>query len=251
LLNREIVLPGGFPPCADTQRATPEQVVEILCENEAIEYAERNYCAAATFVPDDGYSSFQWNLDNPVTGGIQMEAAWDIQRGDPNVVVAVLDTGIAYEDFGVFRKTPDFGSTLFVPGYDFVSDDDHSNDDQGHGTHVGGTITASTDNRIGIAGVAFGCSLMPVKVLDEHGIGDHFTIAEGIFFAADSGARVINMSLSSPNQSRTLRDAVATAYQRGVTSSGLLATTSSTATGPAIPRRTTSTALRLARCAMT
>ena len=118
-------------------------------------------------------------------------------------MVAVLDTGIAYEDFGPFRKAPDFGTTVFVPGFDFINNDSHANDDNFHGTHVASVIAEATNNGIGAAGLAFGTALMPVKVLDAEGFGDAFSIAEGIDFAADSNdVKVINMSLGGGGTSQ-------------------------------------------------
>ena len=196
---------------------SPQRMVEVFEQHEEIEYAELNYYARLDFVPDDTFYPYQWNLDDPNAGGIGTRAAWDIQRGDPNVIVAIVDTGVAYEDFDIYRQAPDLAGTRFVPGYDFINDDSHPNDDQGHGTHVAGTIAQSTDNNVGVAGVAFGCSIMPVKVLDQNGTGDYFTIASGILFAVENGARVINLSLGGMESSRTLRTAVRTAYERGVT----------------------------------
>jgi serine protease len=133
-------------------------------------------------------------------------------------VVAVLDTGIAYEDFGPYRKAPDFGTTVFVPGFDFVNGDDHPNDDNFHGTHVASTIAESTDNGTGVAGLCFGCALMPVKVLDQDGRGTFFAIAEGIQFAArQPGVKVINLSLGGEGFSDAIRQAVDDADRRGVT----------------------------------
>jgi serine protease len=111
----------------------------------------------------------------------------------------------------------DLAQTRFVTGYDFVNDDNHPNDDNGHGTHVTGTIAQSTNNELGVAGVAFGCSIMPVKIIDANGLGDYFTITEGIYFAINGGARVINLSLGGQGSSRTLERAMKFAYQRGVT----------------------------------
>lgn len=197
---------------------TPERMVSLLETEDAVEYAELNYYASIYFVPDDPYYfPYQWDLQNDATGGINMEAAWDIETGDPNVIVAVLDTGIAYEDYGDFRRAPDLAQTRFVPGYDFVNDDAHPNDDQGHGTHVAGTIAQSTNNDRGVAGIAFGCSIMPVKVLAGDGIGDYFDIARAIYFATENGAHVINMSLGSPDASRTIEQALAFAHASGVT----------------------------------
>jgi serine protease len=195
----------------------PQQMAAAFEQRADVVYAEPNPIATILYMPDDSYYSYQWNLQNSDTGGIHMEDAWDSGPGDPNVIVAILDTGVAYEDYGIYRQAPDLADTLFVAGYDFVNDDDHPNDDQGHGTHVAGTIGQSTNNGMGVAGIAYGCSIMPVKVLDRDGLGDHFTIAKGIRFAAENGARVINMSLGSPSASKTLREAVAFAYGRGVT----------------------------------
>jgi serine protease len=192
-------------------------MVRILKDDPVVEYAELNYMAHMTLVPNDTYYGLQWNLHDATYGGINMEGAWDIETGDPNVIIAILDTGVAYEDFNEFIQASDFAETHFVPGYDFINDDNHPNDDQGHGTHVAGTLAQSTNNEIGVAGIAFGCSLCPIKVLDEEGYGDHFTISQGIYFAIAQGARVINLSLGSDAHSRTLREAVAYAYDQGVT----------------------------------
>jgi serine protease len=137
--------------------------------------------------------------------------------GDPNVIVAIVDTGIAYENYRGYYQAPDLAETLFVPGYDFVNGDTHPNDDHGHGTHVAGTIAQSTNNDRGVAGIAFGCSIMPIKVLGTDGSGNVFNIASGIHYAADHGARVINVSLGSPDPSTTIEQAVAYAYGKGVT----------------------------------
>ena len=130
----------------------------------SVVYSEPNYIAYATdeplapvlFTPNDPYFGFQWHMPQ-----IQAPAAWDVSTGQ-DVLVAVLDTGIAYEDFGNFRQAPDLSGTRFVAGYDFINNDSHANDDEGHGTHVSGTIAQSTNNAQGVAGVAFNSILMPV-----------------------------------------------------------------------------------------
>lgn len=200
------------------RKATVEEIIEKLKNDPAVEYVEPNYIAHAFMVPDDPYYIYQWNLDNSEYGGIHMERAWDIQSGGPSVVVAVVDTGIAYENYGRrYRKAPDLANTNFVPGYDFVNNDSHPNDDDSHGTHVAGTIAQSTNNGIGAAGIAFKISLMPVKVLDRNGDGTYADVAEGIRWAVDHDAKVINLSLGGSEPSQTLEDAVAYAYNKGVT----------------------------------
>jgi len=211
---------AGFKTIMVPAGKTPRQVVELYNREPDIEYAELNYYAYALFVPDDPYYIYQWHLYETYAG-INIEPAWDITTGDPNVIVAVVDTGVAYENYGGrFGQAPDLANTNFVAGYNFVKNNEHANDDDGHGTHVAGTIAQSTNNGIGGAGVAFNCSIMPVKVLAKRGrvsSGSHADIASGIYFAADNGADVINMSLGGPSGSNTLRDAVAYAYGKGVT----------------------------------
>ena len=196
---------------------SPQDMAELLTQHTCVRYAERNYCVHTTFIPDDKLYSYQWNFDNAAANDIRVQEAWDIEEGDPNVIVAVVDSGVAYEDYDIYRRAPDLASTRFVPGYDFVHDDNHPNDDHGHGTHVAGTIAQSTNNLIGVAGVAFRCSIMPVKAVDEQGVGDVFTISLGILFAVEHGARVISLSVGGLEPSTTLRNAVKTAYERGVT----------------------------------
>ncbi len=168
-----------------------------------VEYARPNYICRALFIPNDPYYPYQWNF--PL---INMQQAWDIETADPSVVVAVVDTGVAYENYAektnrrrmvYYYKAPDLAQTSFVAGYDFVNNDEHPNDDEGHGTHITGTIAQSTNNQIGVAGIAFNCSIMPVKVLNRTGEGTAESLANGIIFAADNGAKVINMSLGFPS----------------------------------------------------
>lgn len=207
---------AGFKRIKIPAGKTAKQMVGLYNSEPDVEYAELNYYAYAMFEPDDPYYGYQWNLYETYAG-INIEPAWDITSGDPNVIVAVLDTGVAYEDFKGFEKAPDLADTYFVPGYDFVNSDDHANDDDGHGTHVTGTLAQSTNNNLGAAGIAFNCSIMPVKVLNRRGEAPYTTIADGVYFAADNGAAIINMSLGGISDSITLENAVAYAYNHGVT----------------------------------
>lgn len=201
------------------------EMVEKFRKNPFVEYAEPNYIARITMTPNDPYYRFQWHLDNPAYGGINMEEAWEITKGNPSVIVAVLDTGVAYEDYTqtVFGRTrryyraPDLANTKFVAGYDFINNDNHPNDDNGHGTHVTGTIAQSTNNGIGVAGIAPNCSIMPIKVLSSSGSGPYSAISDGIRWAADNGAKVINLSLGGSQPSITLENALSYAYGKGVT----------------------------------
>ena len=111
------------------------------------------------------------------------------------MVVAVLDTGVAYTNWGRFRRSPDFGRFQFVKGHDFVNRGGPPVDRNGHGTFVAATIAENTDNGYGLTGLAYGAKIMPVRVLDTQGEGEASTIAEGIVFAVKHGAQVINLSL--------------------------------------------------------
>ena len=192
-------------------------MVEKYKNSPYVEYTEPNYIATAFMVPNDPlYSPYQWHLDNPVYGGINMEDAWDISTGY-GVIVAVLDTGVAYQNYDKYIIAPDLANTCFVQGYDFVNNDAHPNDDNSHGTHVAGTIAQNTNNDKGVAGVAYNACIMPVKVLNKRGSGTYDMIANGISYAANNGADVISMSLGGPSPSTTLEYALADAHNKGVT----------------------------------
>ena len=200
---------------------THRQLINDYKSEPEVEYAELNYLAYAMFIPNDQYFKYQWNFYNSTNEGIRANLAWDITTGDPNVIIAVIDTGIAYENYRYRGKTyalaPELSDVHFVPGYDFVNDDNHPNDDDGHGTHVTGTLAQNTNNGVGTAGLAFNCSIMPVKVLDKKGSGAYADIADSIYFAVDNGAKVINMSLGGSGDSITLRNACQYAYNHDVT----------------------------------
>ena len=162
--------------------------------------------ASGALVPDDvgaggapgGWQQLQWNFAGP--DSVNAPEAWAnvAAAGAPGgrgVVVAVLDTGVAYANRGPFRRSPDFSRFQFVSGYDFISRDAFPNDRNGHGTFVAGTIAESTNNRYGLTGLAYGARIMPVRVLDAEGEGEASTIAEGVRYAVNHGARVINLSL--------------------------------------------------------
>ena len=113
-------------------------------------------------------------------------------------MVAVLDSGVAYESRGRYRRAPDLRKSTFVKPYDFIDDDRHPNDSFGHGTHVSGTIAQTTNNGVATAGIAYNAKIMPLRVLDASGTGDSAAIARAIRYAARHGADVINLSLEFP-----------------------------------------------------
>ena len=201
-------------------------------------------------VAGGGWATKQWDfLDYSGTGttklptspgGIDVVGAWANleaagRPGGKGVIVAVLDSGIAYRDLsGIYAKSPDFSPEQFVPGADFVAHTHMPLDENGHGTHVAGTIAEQTNNGIGLTGIAWGARLMPVRVLNRGNVGYANRIAQGIRFAVRNHAKVINMSFNFgcgekvPQVDEALREA----YEHGivtVASGGNLSPTTSSA----------------------
>jgi serine protease len=185
--------------------SVPEAAAQ-LDDAPGVAYAVPNYKAHASAIWNDpgrsgqpgGWTSLQWNFVGDAS--VNAPEAWDLAAalgapGGRGVVVAVVDTGVAYENRGRYRRAPDLRRSTFVRGYDFVQGDHHPNDGFGHGTHVAGTIAQAVDNSIGVTGLAWGAKIMPIRVLDNEGLGDAQAIARGIRWAAKHRARVINLSL--------------------------------------------------------
>jgi serine protease len=208
-------LPEGtvrYSTCTRLVDFTNEHWQEILTavRQELKEYAptiEPNYQYKIDFIgdtkPNDPMYGKQWNLR-----AINIEKAWTRTKGK-GVTVAVIDTGVS--------KVEDLQNTEFVEGYNFVDNNTDTRDDQGHGTHVAGTIAQSTNNNLGVAGIAYEAKIMPIKVLDRFGGGTVVNIAKGIRFAVDKGANIINLSLGGPGESAILKEAIDYAYDKGVT----------------------------------
>ena len=193
----------------EMDRGTAARVLPELAADPRVEHVEPLAKVRAFFAPDDPLLKDQWHMER-----IGAQRAWDFATGR-GVTVAVVDTGIACETFGPFTKLKDLQQTECVEGWSFVSNSAHANDDQGHGSHVAGTIAQSTNNGLGATGVAFHARLMPVKVLNEDGWGSTADVADGIRWAADHGAQVINLSLGGPRNSKVLEDAVKHALSKG------------------------------------
>nr|WP_275983881.1 S8 family peptidase [Paenibacillus hamazuiensis] len=158
----------------------------------------------SVFVPNDVlYSRYQWNL--PL---IETEKGWSLTKGSQDVVVAVVDTGVDLNH-------PDLKDQL-VSGLNVVSPDSPPQDDVGHGTHVSGVISALVNNNLGVAGMSWYNRIMPVKVLDSSGAGSTYSVAQGIIWATDHGAKVINMSLGNYADAQFLHDAIRYAFDRDV-----------------------------------
>jgi thermitase len=206
-------------------------VVIRLNQSPAVEFAEPNYLVqAADTLPNDPKWSSQYGPIN-----IQAPQAWDITTGSSAVVIAVIDTGV---DLG----HPDLAAKIWANpgesgggresngidddgdgfvddwrGWDFVNNDNTPQDDNGHGTHVAGIAAAASNNGVGIAGVAWGARVLPLKVLNGGGGGSVSGVAAAMMWAADHGANVINLSLGGPTRSSAMEEAVNYAYFKGVT----------------------------------
>jgi len=221
-----------------------EAAAQALSARSDVEYAQPAYRVHTEFKPNDTYYSQQWNLPD-----IDMERAWDIQpAAGSNIIIAVLDTGVAYTNvtmkyhasaFGMnglnypalgdltlpFVAATDLGpSSRFVSPHDFIWDTSLPIDLDGHGTHVSGTLGQQTNNGVGTAGVAFNVKIMPVKVIDSDwddifgspNVGTDDVVARGVRYAADNGASVINMSIGRTGPAApAIEDAIKYAVGKG------------------------------------
>lgn len=205
-----------------------EAAIKQYTAEAGVEYVEPNYYRYPQWRPNDRYYKYQWHFDL-----INMEKAWDVTRGDPNVLVAVLDTGLAYADATrdehlkcctskvysgriSYCKGTDWDGVQIYEAFDFFYGDPYPWDDHGHGTHVTGTIMQSSDNNKGCAGIAPQCRLMPLKISDTCGCSNDFVMSDAIYHAVNGGAAVINISFGGPGASATLHNACKDAYNRGI-----------------------------------
>lgn|GEM_PF-1713238 len=204
VLTADGLLEVTLPP-----NMTVSQAFDSLSALPEVDYAAPNAYGAGFFAPNDTlFNEFDltWNLRN--VGAV---AAWDVVTGNPNIVLAMIDSGMAFEDRAIpdyekagikpgvtkYRQSPELPGP-FRPGYDFVFNDDHPNDDNGHGTFTATIAAGQANNLAGGAGIAWGVTLMPIKALRFDNSGVMSEIVQGIRFAADQGADVANMSLGFP-----------------------------------------------------
>lgn len=216
----------SLPPDADV-----EKIAQQLNGLAEVVYAEPNYYLYASVTPDDPAFSEQWYLHNEGQyklddADIDAPEAWDLNTGSDSIIIAVLDTGVdmQHEDLDdkIWTNLGDApndgkdndgnGYTDDSHGWDFVDNDNDPEDRVGHGTHVAGIATAETDNGLGMAGVCWNAKIMPVRVLQNSGRGATADIANGIIYAANKSAQVINMSFSGTADSQIVKDALANAY---------------------------------------
>jgi serine protease len=198
-------LPGGSRTLVIHDGDSVQKTIAELDRHGKVAYAVPDYQVhAAGFVPDDpglgkGWQPLQWNFVGK--WGVNAPQAWDYALADRaaggrGVVVAVIDSGVAYENRGPFKRAPDLGPGRFTKAkYDWVDHDAHPDDEESHGTHVTGTIAQQTNNGRGLTGLAYNVKIMPLRVLDSQGNGDGSNIAKAIRYAVKHGAQVINMSV--------------------------------------------------------
>ncbi len=215
---------------------TLEETLYALRRNPDVEYAEPNYIAYVAETPNDPLFEYQYALYNPGSGppgspqgeeraDIKATAAWEETKGDEDIIIAIVDTGVDLSH-------PDLKNKIQSGGYDFGNDDFDPNPDVGiisdpnpdvvfisevaHGTFVAGIAAAETHNSEGMAGVAWNCKILPLKVIDDQREIKYSYIINAIIYAADNGADAINLSLGGDFPSVSLEDALKYAYDKNI-----------------------------------
>jgi type VII secretion-associated serine protease mycosin len=201
----------GDPVVVDTNGQAVEAVIAELASDPAVAWAEPDYVVeltdeveVAAVGVNDPRTREQYSLDR-----MRVRDAWSLETGASNLI-AVLDTGVQFSH-------PDLQGRL-VPGYDFASNPNDANatDDNGHGTWVAGIIAAEVNDGFGVAGISWSDKILPVKVMNSNGTGITSDLTAGIIWAADHGAKVINMSVGGFPYSQAVKDAVDYAWRKGV-----------------------------------
>lgn len=194
-------IPGIDVQVVGVAQNSVKEKIEAYRADARVAYAEPDYMAKAILTPNDTYFPLQWGLEK-----IEAPKAWDITMGTPAIKIAICDTGIDVNHEDIAAKVVEnknFSTSWTV------------DDMFGHGTHVAGIAAAITNNGRGVAGTGYSSSLMNLKVLDDNGNGNYSWVANGIIWAANRGAKVINLSLGGNSPSETLRSAVDYAWNRG------------------------------------
>ena len=176
--------------------------LKSMIREPSVSFVEPNFIVHALYTPNDPLYSDQWGITS-----IKADRAWDVQKGDKSVKIAIIDTGIDYNH-------EDLRDNYDDSGYDWVNNDDDPMDDNGHGTHCAGIASAVMDNGLGIAGVSQ-VKIMAEKVLNRWGIGSTWNVVRGIVHAVQSDAKIISMSFGSHIPSKTLRKACLYAWKEG------------------------------------
>ena len=196
----------GYTYVFESQRMDAKQMMEYF-KKWNVEYAEPHFLYMTNESADQPndmlYARYQWNLP-----AIDTLPGWDVSKGSADVLVAVIDTGIDLDH-------PDLQNRI-VEGLNVFDPEQPPLDDVGHGTHVAGVISALVNNEEGVAGISWYNNILPVKVLDETGAGSTYSVAQGIIWATDQGAKVINMSLGNYAEAKFLHDAIRYAFDRDV-----------------------------------
>lgn len=179
-----------------------EKVKAALSRNSHVSFVENNYLAEGSAIPNDPQYPSQWHLQK-----ISASQGWDITPGLNSVTIAIIDSGAD-------PAHPDLSAKL-VAGYNFLGANMDTHDVLGHGTAVAGTAGAITNDSIGVAGLAWMNSIMPLVVLDSTNYASYANIAQAITYAADRGVRVMNISIGGSSSSSTLQNAVNYAWNKG------------------------------------
>lgn len=186
-----------------TSKRKMRKMLKTYSKHKLIESAEPNHVYKALYTPNDPFfPGYQYAPQK-----VLAPAAWDISQSSPAIRIAIVDTGVQPDH-------PELAGKL-LPGYDYVDWDPNTSDGNGHGTHVAGIAAASTNNGVGIAGMAPLASIIPIRSLDNSGNGLLSSVANGIVYAANNGAHVVNLSLGSPANDSFLQAAVQYAWDRG------------------------------------
>jgi len=175
---------------------------KALSADPAVAFAEPNYIYHAFTTPNDPNYSKQWAHTK-----VNAPAAWDINTGSSDVIIAIIDSGID-------ENHPDLSGKI-ISGYDYVDNDSNPHDLNGHGTHVAGIAAAATNNGTGVAGASWGARIMPVRVLNFEGRGSTSDIADGITWAYTHGADILNLSLGGDGYSEAMQTAINSAHSAG------------------------------------